>query len=247
MSAYLSAVLADLPRHYWRVADFGGLTLVDIGSTREDMYAAAGAPQLGYSGPISDGGSCYFPGNAYFRSAASISRTPPYSIEAWLYQAAPPTTTAWIASLSNTAIGTTATNAFLQGTIVGFFWTSATSLVSQTWNHCVLTVTSTQFLLYLNGAPVNTTNHALGAQNRNDYIGSDGTNSIQGWVAEVADYNYAIGLPRIQAHYNAADNLARGPFFKQGGTFNPTTGVVVSNTDLLAEILAAVKKTFPTT
>jgi hypothetical protein len=226
------------------VADFGGLTLVDIGSSREDMYAAAGAPQLGYSGPVSDGGSCYFPGNAYFRSAASVPRTPPYSLETWLYQAAAPTTTAWIMSLSNTGIGTAATSAFLQGTIVAFAWTSASALVSQTWNHCVLTVSTTQFLLYLNGVLVNTTNHALGAQNRNDYIGSDGTNSIQGWVAECADYSFLLPAARVAAHYAAADNLARGPYFKQGGSFNPTTGVPTSNTDLLQQILAAVRKTY---
>lgn len=242
MSAYLAAVLGDAPLHYWRLADPGGGAAIDIGSARENVYTAGGAPQLGYSGPVSDGGSCFFLGNAWFKSAQTPTRSPPYTLECWVWQAATPTNDVWAFSCNNAKIGDANGTAYAIATVTAFALASTTAVPAGSWHHLVLTVTTTVMTIWLDGVIVATASHATGAQTAADFIGSDGTNAMQGFVAECAFYAFVLGNARIAAHFAAPDQLTLAPTYKIGGTFNPVTGVFQSTTDLLTSLLSWVAR-----
>lgn len=243
MSAYLAAVLADAPFHYWRLADPGGAVIVDIGSSRNNLYRGGGNPQLGYTGPISDGGACFFPGADWFTSAASAAKVPPLSVEGWIWQAGTPTHDSWALSISNFKVGDQATSAFADCTITGTAFPSTTAVTAGFWHYLVFTAATTLVELWLDGVKVVSQAHAVGSQTAADFVGSDGSNGMQGFVSEAAFYNYVLSNAQIAAHYAAADQISLPPAYQIGGYIDPVTGLVTTELALVREILAAVRRT----
>lgn len=245
---YSEEVLADSPLHYWRLSEPGGLSIRDLGSSPQNMYVNSGAPLLGYSGPNTDGGSCYFNGSSYFQSAAQETQAPSLTVEAWIFQAAPPAGDSYAFSVANFKIGTQSSTEYELGSVTGTALVSTTVVSAASWHHLVLLVSSTALTLYLDGAFVTNLAHVSSSQTDYDYVGAGpGGGNMKGWAAECALYPSVLSAGRISAHFGAADQIAVGPTFQIGGYIDPVTGALISDNSLLRAILSSVRRTFPNT
>lgn len=253
MSAYLTAVLADSPVHYWRFADPGGILAHDIGSSPIALIGSAQVA-LGYTGPISDGGSFVDNSASNYNSAgASIgSQTSPFSYEMWVWPVAAVATQryifAWDGSTPNAAqmfwnaAGTV--EAHVNGVSSGF--TGTVSL--RAWHHLVATYDSTTLKLYLDGSL--SISHAVAGPitvNRPIGIGAEpggGTLAFEGAISEVAIYSTTLSAARVSAHFSAADQVFQPPVFNGAGGVPGGLSSSTPYLSLLQQILNAVKRTF---
>lgn len=255
MSAYLTAVLADAPLYYWRLADPPGGSIASVGSNLQRLYLNTGNPQLGFTGPVSDGGSCLFTGKDAFISPLQLTRVPPYTLEGWFFISAAPASDAYVTSLANAKLGVQGSTAKELMTVTSFAYAPGQVVASAGWHHLVFTVSSTTIEMFYDGVSVGSTAHATASQTDYAWVGATGnavgsttaTNFMQGWGSEVAYYASVLSHARILAHFNAADQVGLVPQNQVVGVFNPVTGSTTYNTDVLQSILAAVQKTFPTT
>lgn len=247
MSALLSAYQADNPTHYWRCADPGGSAITDIGSSPQTAYFSNTTPALGYSGPASDGGSCYFTGGGYANTPSNFTIAPPLTVEVWTFSNAFGASGGWAASVAGFKVGYDL-NGQEQATINGFaYQPHSASVTLGHWHQLVFVVTTTTLTLYIDGALNASTSHAAGSQTNAGVIGSDGSTNLIGFCSEVALFPSALSLSRINAHWTAADNTGVLPQYNAGGIINPSTGTYTTIATLCADILAAVQKTFPST
>ena len=257
MSAYLTAVLADSPIHYWRLADPGGSLVHDIGSTPRAMATNNFATVVPYTGPISDGGSAWFDALTTVNFFDSDSRTTPCSAELWVWQHYTrnafqglfsmdvPGVTA-LCDIAISALGHPQANVALTSIL------SASAITIQAWHHLVVTRTAALSTLYVDGISVGTV--ATGAQaaaNFNMAIGAylassfgNTANPASANIAEVAMYGTALSAARVTAHFVAADNTSSKPISKISGVGQPNTGNANTSADALQQILNAVKKTY---
>lgn len=256
MSAYLSAVVADSPRHYWRCADPGGALLNDIGSAPLALALQGEGPELAYSGPVSDGGSAVITNNVGFDYLDTEVLAVPLSAELWIFQfyrqgliqspldVEDPSglTLATVQILANGQIQAFTANPPLL---------SVATLPTQGWHHIVVTSSLAGAVLYLDGVSVATSAAAVPTSTGVLYgVGAraNPTNRFPcaAAIAEVAVYSTALSSARVAAHFAAADNTGQPPVSKQFGSFSSGGGIVL-NASQLASILGAVRKTFPTT
>lgn len=255
MSAYLSAVIADAPRHYWRLADQQGLLAHDVGSTPFQLTTAGTIPILGYSGPVSDGGSGFFPTGIDLNSALGTigSITTPLSVELWFWAMVPQPTQryllAWDGSTPNAFQMFWNTDGTVQVQCNGVFPAKSAVLPTQAWHHFVGTADGANLRQYVDGAL--STSIPLGAVtvNRGIGIGAEPSavgQSFEGAIAEVAIYATALSAGRVAAHFAAADRAFQSPVFGgSGGIGGAGSSVLDPNyAGILQEILQAVKKTF---
>lgn len=253
MSAYLAAVVADAPRHYWRCADPGGLLLHDIGAVPRHMRIGPNFGLSGYSGPNSDGGSalCTNLGpHAYYDQEL---RAAPISLEVlvWIHYSTglpcqPLSVTdgagvGWVFRIrANYSV-----DIFGPGGTVN---SAAIVLTNQTWAHLVLTDTGAAMILYINGVNRGAAGGA-GAANPNVAYWLNGYWAAGGYsgnlnVAEAAVYPAALSAARVLAHYNAIDQLATSPVASAaGGTSGGGTGSTAYQ-GLEQQILASVRKSY---
>ena len=224
--AYVSTVLADNPRGYWRLGESTGTTAIDTAD-------AAGLPQGGaqngtYSGGYTLGASGAGAGDtaAMFDGAngqvtiADTTHPTAYTIEAWVNPAsiraqnifvrtaADPTTT-WSHQIRMTADGKFEAYTYTGGarSVIG----TTVALPGQ-WYHVVATATGGgDMKLYVDGAEEGTS-VTLGAlwTGGNQYrIGSSAGKDAQamaffdGTIDEAALYLTALDAGRIADHYNA--------------------------------------------
>src|SRR5690348_3892373 len=84
MSAYLSAVLADNPFHYWRHGESGGQVAIDVAGF--PLYLS-GHGGHGYTGPVSDGGAMWCDGsvNKGSVSGQTLHLIAPVTVELWFW------------------------------------------------------------------------------------------------------------------------------------------------------------------
>ena len=252
--AYGATVLADAPRHYWRLADPGGLFFHDIGSApRALQQGVAGvgfaAP---YTGPASDGGSAWVGlGSALNYTDADLALTLPVSLECWF----------WLHHLQAAAVGflsvsdgATTLEIGLDSTLHAHAFASGggASAVAvttrQQWHHLVLTNTGAAALLYLDAIQVAAPPAAvIGAWAPGFLVGGGGNPSAplrlaNAAIAEVAVFPAALTPARISAHYLAADTIASRPVYRNSGTWSVTTGSAQTVPEAINVLLGDVTK-----
>jgi hypothetical protein len=249
-------VLADTPRHYWRFSDPGGQLARDLGSSKLALHAGFYTARLGYSGPVSDGGSAFFTDQGVlWYPKNDIAYAAPLTLECWFWQ-----------TFDNGAeqkVFTTENGATYQGLGIGmaagrkpecFGFNSAVvsgaAIPLNTWVHIVGRHDGTTRDLLVNGVLVGSGLQAFTNGNGDISTGgraTDRASYAEGFVSEVAMYGAVLSTARCLAHYNAADNVSGFPTYQPEGSQSPTTGAPVFGVTDVTEILAAVKKTFPTT
>jgi|SRR5690242_18585627 len=253
MSLYLSAVIADSPRHYWRCADPGGHLLHDIGSARDVLAASVIGDITGWSGPISDGGSADFTLDSTFALSGvnNVEVTSPFTMEALVWSNTAPSTIGviaqWTAGGSIAIVRNAANNwqFFYNGVgIVG------AAVAHQSWKHLVGTFDGATVRFYVDAilqgsapAAPNVTGggvYALGAN-------FGGTQHGESFLSEVAMYGSALSAARVSAHFLAIDNVLSSPVFGNAGGLTGASGTDVSYLGMLQQILQSVRKVFPTT
>lgn len=258
MSAYLAAVLADAPVHYWRCTDPGGILLNDIGSLRRALLVnstyPAGSP---YIGPVSDGGALIFQGGAYPWYKDTTVWSTPFSLECWAWQQA----TAGVAQYLMEIAGPGAFGAgmFLSAAGVptgqapgaGNAVTAAATPTIQHWHHYVLSVNAAGVAtLYVDAFAAGSV-AGTAAVNQNYALAIAGLSTspagtaFSGLLSECALYNTALSPSRVTTHFTAADQISSQPVFKGNGSVDPGTGVPTLISDEIAQILASVRRTLP--
>lgn len=238
------------------MADAGGGLCADIGSVRTALAVNASTPQLGYKGPISNGGSIWVNANSIAQQVDPDTLALPLTLECWVwqhYRAA----VAQIIAVAEANGGVTAMALSIdatghpQGYGPSTNRLAAGAITIQQWHHLVVTATAAATTLYVdaiaqpaagaNGAPPAGVHYGVGG-----HVTPVGTFAAAN-VAEVALYPTALSPTRINAHFLAADNVSSFPVFQGFGAFNLSTGIVAFNVDDLTSILNAVRHTFPTT
>ncbi len=257
MSAYLSAVLADSPIHYWRMADPGGSLTHDIGSSPRAMATNNFATVVPYTGPISDGGSAWFDALTTVNFFDSDSRTTPCSSELWVWQHY--TRNAFQGLFSMDVPGVTAlcdiginATGHPQANVAVTSITSASVMSIQNWHHLVVTRTASLSTLYVDAISVGTV--ATGTQaaaNFNMCIGAYLANTFGNTtvpasanIAEVAFYGTALSASAVTTHFVAADNVSSKPVSQISGVGSPNNGNANTSAAALQQILNAVMKTY---
>lgn len=249
MSAYLTAVLADNPKHYWRCADPGGVLAHDIGSSPKHLLQSGSTAPLGYSGPVSDGGAFVESANAGIANSDAELVTIPYSFEIWFWLAYAQTCTF---AQCNGPAGFTVFQAAMSAagtlTVFGSAGIAGTFLLvtPRAWHHLVHTVTGAASNTYLDGVRSGPTAGAGVGSSPTFFFGSNnaGGAALGGAMSEIAMYLTALSAGRVAAHLAAADQVAQAPVFSGAGGF---TGVAVSPpyNSLLQQILNSVRGVFP--
>ena len=250
MSAYLSAVIADAPLHYWRCADPpGSLILIDIGSSPYHLHAVGVNAIIGYSGPVSDGGCVDLALDSSFANSGEniAAAVAAMSMECivWPFEHHA-ITNQW----TSLAIGAPHQQAlFNSAGKWGFIYKNTvvpaapvTNVADQTWTHLVGTYNGANAQLYVNGAASGAAVAIAADVAYNDLftlMGSVNTGS-RGFIAEVAYYNTALSAARVLAHYNAIDRINQPPIYSRAGVGSTSSG----DLGLLAYILQSVRKIY---
>lgn len=254
MSAYLSAVLADNPAHYWRCADPSGRVLHDIGSNPKHLLAPTNNSELGYSGPISDGGSLILCG-AGASNANSIIQLPnivPMTIELWFWAVGVPTSFQDVFSWDDNAapsfrLGLSSANQF-NGVALGTNTGTISGVTFQAWHCAQLTIQAATSTLRVDGVSAGAVVGTYTASTHTFVLGQNGAgaNLWAGAIAEVAVYAAALSATRLTAHFSAADNVSSVPIASGAGGFGGS-GIGSGYDGVLQAILSSVRRTYPTT
>jgi hypothetical protein len=246
MAGYASAVLADAPVHYWRMADAGGGLAHDIGSSPIALHGlgSAIATPLGYSGPNADGGSMDLAlVGQYANTGNNITvATNPFSIELlyWNWQGIGNVGHIWQVQ-DVTQIAAFKNGAAWAFTYNGVTVTNATHYAGQRWVHLVCTYDGAAMRLFADANIAGPT--AVAAQAPLAHLFELGTNLAlsswgTGYVAEVAIYNTALSSGRVNVHFAAIDSQTMVP------VANSTGGSPGGSSLQLNQILAAVLHTY---
>lgn len=243
MSAYSAAVLADSPVNYWRCNDSGGQVLHDLGSQAVDLFQSGGSQNLGYNGPVSDGGSAYVFGSYFSSALSNYVLAPPYTLEAWIYITKTLTTMVFAdcglqveVDSSQHALGATPGSAL----------SSSTTITAQAWHQIAMECHSGGRTLYLDGASVALDNVTATSSTQGKFVGNNhlANAGMSGFISEVSFYTTALSATRIAAHHTAADNTSAVPTFLAPTAIDPLTGDLVSLGNLLATVAKYVSNTY---
>lgn len=255
---YVATVLGDAPAYYWRFADPGGRLFANIGSVipRPPLYGLLHESYAPYSGVASDGGSIFRTvGDANVQNNGNpmaIGNT--WSMEIWNWKAEPNVdmTVMEMAPFPGGAPRMSlfqAANDAVQGFIAGVIAVNYVGPLTRfSWHHFVLTYDHVNLRLYVDGVlrdtqPAVTTTACSASPQAG--VAVTNSNQMVGALAEYAIYNVALSGAAVAAHYAAADTKNIAPFWRGDGS-GPisVTGTGVLASDLDAQILAAVRKTF---
>lgn len=251
--SYLSSVLADAPRHYWRLADPGGVYAHDIGSVPIALDVNGVSPWLmPYSGPSSDGGSAFL-GSAYVWDTDGEVIAAPVTVECIVWQQS--RSGAFQVALQVNTIGANLVQLGINSTghpqvnVQLGALTAPAAISRQHWHHLVATVTAAGVVaLYVDAISVATGSPGIAGSNTYLYAVGGVTNNFGnaffGNIAEAAVYNTALTPARVTAHFVALDAIASRPIFAQNGSFDVTTGTGTTGGAELAAILASVRQSF---
>lgn len=218
--SYLTTVLADTPRHFWRCADGGGQIAHDIGAAV--FHLSGGINLLGYSGPNSDGGSFLDNGvNGLTSQGNTIPLvTSPFSLELWFWPLHLPTGAveilcAWNNSSPGQASIYWNTTGVVQSSVEAVNVFAVLPVTIQRWHHVVVTSDGATERLYIDGAF--SQGALVGASSILKVIAFGetpaGGNAFYGCLSELAVYNTTLSAVRVAAHYAAADQVAQAPVF----------------------------------
>ena len=249
--SYLSTVLGDTPRHYWRLADGASAIFHDIGSAPVHLVNSQSPLWGGYTGIEVGGGSCYA-GAGLAQFTAGLTTNLPVSFECWMFLME--STGLQASLLVQNGNGGGAQFDLLSNAGNDVQWlvgATATpvgaALAVQTWHHLVGTQDAAVQNLYVDGVLYGTVAHAGAANSALGlFIGRNGNNAsfFHGFIAECAIYGVALTAARVAAHYAARGSLAVPSGGLTGGVFSTGTGSAPLPGDTAADILASVRKTY---
>lgn len=260
---YRSEVLADAPTHYWPLAEGGGTITADLIST--GGQGASVTPPLGYAGITSSDGAALINNTnnngfialqqqAYLPAPPGVGPYGGFSMEVWV----------WLWGFGGTyqvglmyGVGGNATFVLVQASgIPGFQQAGGAGAVNaagalslNNWHH-IVGVASTKTpsagtaSIYVDGALSTTNNTFAPAFPASSLFAfgtyTDRTQPTNGFIASPALYANQLSAARVLAHYNAAELRTNNPVFLGAAT----TIQINAQNALLAQILAAVRKTF---
>lgn len=255
-SAYVSSVLADAPKHYWRGNELGGSIFFDAGSFPLHLMAGSLTLPTGYHGPVSDGGSGWIDAiDACPRFLDGAFTDRPISLEIWYWQHYTRAAAQMLLEHSDAAgpgfaIGITA------GGLPQFFCNTLTLIAGgpftqQHWHHVVATYDLTTARIYVDGSLAGSGAVASPASaSKPITIGfqSNGSQVASVNWSEAALYDHVLSAARVLAHTNAADQVNTLPYFIAYGSAPAVpSGPFTPDSTNSAAILASVRKTYPTT
>ncbi len=253
MSAYSSLVISDGPFQYWRCNDSAGGYLQDShAATPRPLIAQGQQIGTGYSGPVSDGGSCLTDANFGFAYYDTEVLSNPLTVECWFWQAYYQglqqniLTFNTLGGVSTCVIRTGATGLLSVFGSAGSY-TGSTPLDSSKWHYVAVTFDGTNMRTYLEGSLIDTRANGAFSQASSYVIGTARSNvtPMAGSVSEVAVYAAALSGTQIAAHFVAADQAGVNPTNQSqqggGGALPPPFGPAID------DIRNAVIHTFPAT
>jgi len=236
-STYASAIMADGPNAYWRLAETVGSTMVDS-TSKANNGTYAGGVTLNAPGAIagdSNGAVLLDGSSGYGRApnASSLSLTGSVSVEAWVKWTATATGTQDIVSKGDgaTLTGSSYMLGFVSGCSsgcgLGFYAFSGNSFVcacqsnplpSGRWFHLVGTRTGAgQLAFYVNGSLVASAGSGASALNTVPAgvgVGASGSGTGSSFypanatLDEVAIYPTALSAAKVSSHYQASGNAS---------------------------------------
>jgi glucose/arabinose dehydrogenase len=214
---YRQTILADAPIAYWRLGEAsGGTAFAEVGQSGTYQNA----PTLGQVGALAGDGNTAVSLNGTDEQITVADSSPfrfagtaPFSAEAWFKHTPDGTDRPIFAAYNATPRGwevwsTSGNFGFARKGSAGnqfaeVFGTSAPSV--NAWHHVVATYDGANMRVYLDGAliagPVASSTPI--ASDSTLRIGNYGSRWWNGLLDELAIYDYALPLARVQAHYNA--------------------------------------------
>ena len=258
--SYLSAVLANAPRHYWRLADRGGSVANDLGSSKLaliEILAGSGpgvalAKPLGYSGCNTDGG-CAVMGSTGLSADEAFNYSAPITFEIVVWRFVQPANDVYLLGVGASGTGFAGVGILANGNylIADGVHAQADALfavTSNAWHHVVLTQDGVNSKLYIDsvlkatiasGAFAHVWRPSIG--NKPD-IGSASGVPVAA-LSEAAIYTSALTQAQVSAHFAAIDNAGQPPVNNSAGlgTAAPVTTVY---TDRDAALLAFVSRLY---
>jgi Concanavalin A-like lectin/glucanases superfamily len=251
---YESTVAADVPAHWWRLADPGGIIAVDHATSvvKVPLFVPSSnqAPYLG----MCTGGACTARGvaSSLFNVSNAIAVTNLWSIEVWAWQFFAGGAT--VCTLENDPAGArlsvrTEANGNVTGFISGVGTAVRGGVISiEAWHHFVLTYDHVNLKLYVDGALAATT--AMVTSTVGNYSPLAGQDQgvggpLTGFVEDFAYYAFVLSGAQVLSHFNAADQLGLQPVYLGGGSFDISTGSSGGSSGDLDRIYRAVHQDFP--
>jgi autotransporter-associated beta strand protein len=256
---YVNAILASTPLAYWRLDETTGTAANDWVGLHQGVYINANLNQPGFSAAPGSDPAMGIPANAAQKgymvisnaspdfSFPTASATPTFTFEAW------GKSTNFSANVKQRLISTlTLTgaggygfglpdNQHLQLTAGGvdeFDAIISPPLAAGVWYHFAATCDGNNFVLYVNGSPVGSTNNSLGfnlpASPGQFTVGNNPlaypTEQFYGAIDEVAIYNVALDPTTISNHFLARYTDLAAPTATTPVVTPPTNYVSLSAT-----------------
>lgn len=214
----------------------------------------------GFSGVCAEGTSCYFDGATGLLGTprAAFYTPPPCTVELWAWLVAQTTAYSGFLVQDNAVSGTSylavsaATGQY--GWSMGSHFNNNLGAIDfNAWHHWVILVGTpiagnANVTLYKDGALLDgPSNGPIASQSGQLTVGnSTGSGHAAGaLIAEVATYSSVLSAARILDHYNAADTKAIVPKFLAPARVDGATPNLTSIDAEIADVLAAVRRTFP--
>jgi concanavalin A-like lectin/glucanase superfamily protein len=225
-SYYANAVLADSPVGFWRLNETSGTAATDLGSGAHNGTYQNGV-SLNSSGPLQDAaGAASFDGSDDYVDLGDnygFSGTASFSVEFWVKRMRSSTNwdqivtkqkstsvrSGWEIELAGPGYGPDGSVWFQRWVSDAPSPTSAQSsgvLTIGRWNHVVGTYDGTTLKIYINGVldGSGTDSRSMSAITQPLRFGTSGVGyELQGGLADVAIYTYALSASQVLAHYNA--------------------------------------------
>lgn len=228
--AYRDEVLADNPIHYWRLEETSGSTVADeVGSNDGTVYGA----NLDVSGPDNLGSAAKFDGTddwidtGYIPSDSDLGGGG--AVEYWAYFRQDDSYA--VGSWGDPRLYLGANNSGEIQAGYGSSFQAGGTMPLNEWVHLAMRYSGSRVYVYLNASEVTLFNTSFSGSNSNTFgIGQVNDNGrwLDGFVDEVAIYDYDLSASRIQAHYDAAFTSGPGtPVWRTGsGWLRTTAGIL---------------------
>ncbi|GAB3201009.1 hypothetical protein GCM10027261_34480 [Geodermatophilus arenarius] len=250
-SAYAGTVLADAPRHYWRLDEAAGARRSADQAGTDDLLFGTGVTQggAGALGGAVPGASATFNGTEQGTGAQSTRSQAPDTMSAELWFSTRSTTGGVLMDFTNVETGSTggAHDRMIHldpsGRLLFSVWPGSVATVSSTqayndgaWHHAVATMGPAGMALYVDGALVGTKADTRSGQVFRGLwrVGGDGrwvgsTDWFNGRLDEVAVYGTQLTAAQVQRHWTVGRTGTGGANAAPTASFTPAaTGLTAS-------------------
>jgi len=250
---YTQIVRAGSPIAYWRLDETNGTTAFDAVGLHNGFYVNANLNQPGFSAAAGSDPGVGLPANgsqkgyvAYSNAAPDFSFPAiPFTLEAWASSTNFGAKQRIISTLTTSGPGgygfgfrDNQTVQLTAGGVDEFDSHIPTPLAAGVWYHVVISFDGNNYVTYLNGNPIGTTNASLGfalpASLQQLALGNNPltypSEQLYGGIDEVAIYNYALDQTTVTNHYLARYSDLTAPTVSTPVVTPPTNYVSLSTT-----------------